>query len=40
MRYFKALAAGDADKLARASVALAAEGASKRSLAEVYEALR
>ena len=36
----EALAAGDADKLARASVALAAEGARKRSLAEVYEALR
>jgi hypothetical protein len=36
----EALAAGDADKLARASVALAAEGARKRSLAEVYQALR
>ena len=36
----EALAAGDADKLARASVAFAAEGAKKRSLAEVYQALR
>jgi hypothetical protein len=34
------LAAGDAEKLARASLAFAAEGAKKRSLAEVYQALR
>ena len=36
----EALAAGDAEKLARASVAFAAERGKKRSLAEVYQALR
>lgn len=34
------LAAGDADKLARASHAFAAEDGKRRSLAEVYQALR
>jgi ATPase family protein associated with various cellular activities (AAA) len=34
------VAAGDAEKMARASVALAADGARSRSVAEVYEALR
>src|SRR5262249_53577278 len=34
------LAAGDAEKLARASLALAADGARKRSAAEAYAALR
>ena len=34
------IAAGDADKLARASVALAAGDSGKRSLAQVYTALR
>lgn len=34
------IAAGDSDRKARASLALAADGARKRSLAEVYAALR
>ncbi len=36
----EALAGGDAEKLARASVALAAEGARSARSAEVYQALR
>jgi SpoVK/Ycf46/Vps4 family AAA+-type ATPase len=34
------IAAGDAERLTRASLALAAEGGRKRSLAEIYQALR
>ena len=34
------IAAGDAEKMARAALALAADGRSKRSVAEVYAALR
>jgi hypothetical protein len=34
------IAAGDAERLSRASLALAAEGSRKRSLAEIYQALR
>ena len=34
------IAAGDAEKLVRASVALAAGDGGKRSLAQVYRALR
>jgi hypothetical protein len=34
------IAAGDAERLARASVALAAWDGGKRSLAQVYSALR
>jgi ATP-dependent 26S proteasome regulatory subunit len=34
------MAAGDAEKLTRVSLALAAEEGRKRSLAEIYQALR
>ena len=34
------IAAGDAEKLTRAALAFAGEEAQKRSLAEIYQALR